>query len=79
MQRAKQHLKARIVTEELSWPPVFAGAALLAVTAGRRRWREMVLCLGLFGAALVIFPVLYAYHDYYYAANTLLLFPELAS
>ncbi|MES1168841.1 MAG: hypothetical protein ABUL61_06690, partial [Oleiharenicola lentus] len=66
-------LKARIVTEELSWAPLFAGTLILGVVAGRRRWREMLLCLGLFGAALVIFPVLYAYHDYYYAANTLLL------
>lgn len=66
-------LKARIVIEELSWWPLFVATAVLAVTAGRRRWREMTLCLGLFSAALVIFPLLYAYHDYYYVANAVLL------
>jgi hypothetical protein len=66
-------MKLRIVSEELSWLPLLAGLVLLGATRGRRRWREMALCFGLFVAALVIFPVLYAYHDYYYAANTLLL------
>lgn len=39
----------------------------------RRRWRQVVACWLWFVSALVVFPVLYAHHDYYYVANTLLL------
>lgn len=66
-------MKWRIVAEELSGLPVLAAGLLLALLAGRRRWREIATCAGLFAAALVIFPVLYALHDYYYVANTVLL------
>lgn len=66
-------LKARIVTQQLTWWPVLVGGAALALLAGRSRWREILLCTGAFGAVLVIFPILYAYHDYYYVANTVLL------
>jgi hypothetical protein len=34
---------------------------------------EITGCLACFGSVLVIFPVLYALHDYYYVANTVLL------
>lgn len=66
-------MKWRIVSQELSGVPVMAGGLLLALLAGRARWREISMCTGLFAAALVIFPVLYALHDYYYVANTVLL------
>jgi hypothetical protein len=66
-------LKARIVSEELSWLPVIGLCGILAVLAGRPRWREITACVACFGAAFVFFPMLYAYHDYYYVANTVLL------
>ena len=66
-------LKGRIIAGQLSWLPLLAGVALLAVAGARQRWRELVLCAGVFAAALVAFPVLYAYHEYYYLANTVLL------
>jgi len=66
-------LKGRIVADQLSWLPLLAGCALLALLAARHRWREIVVCAGVFAAALVIFPELYAYHEYYYVANTVLL------
>jgi hypothetical protein len=47
--------------------------AMVAVVAARHRWREIVLCVAVFLAALVIFPELYAIHEYYYVENTLLL------
>ena len=66
-------MKERIVAQQLTSVPVMLGCAALAVLAGRSRWREILWCLGVFMAALIGFPVLYAYHDYYYVANTVLL------
>ena len=66
-------LKWRTIGEELSWLPVLAGGGLMAVIAGRARWREWLGCLAGFGSVLVIFPVLYALHPYYFVASTLLL------
>ena len=65
--------KAQIVSERLTWLPAIIGSALLAVLLRGARWREILLCAGLFGSALLLFPVLYAMHDYYYVANTVLL------
>ena len=62
-------LKGRIIADQLSWLPLLAGCAVLALLGARHRWREIVLCLGVFTAALVAFPILYAYHEYYYIAN----------
>ncbi len=66
-------MKARIFTDELTSLPamVLLGVVVLLVRA--TRWREIVFCLGLFGVVLVVFPVLYAVHDYYYVANAVLL------
>lgn len=62
-------LKARILTEELTYWPAVAAVALLGLFAGWRRGLAALGCLAVFAAALEIFPVLYAYHDYYYVAN----------
>jgi hypothetical protein len=63
----------RIVAAQLTWLPVLLGCAGLALIDGRPRWREILLCLAMFLAALVTFPILYAYHDYYYLSNTVFL------
>jgi hypothetical protein len=49
--------------------------ALLCVAAWwAGRWRPFAWgCLALFGAAPMIFPILYSWHDYYFYANTVLL------
>lgn len=65
--------KARIVRDELSWLPIVLFCGLLVPLAGRARWREITACVACFGSVLVIFPILYTHHEYYYAANTLLL------
>lgn len=65
--------KARIVGQELSWLPVLLLCGLLVPLTGCRRWKEVVACAICFGSVLVIFPVLYTYHSYYYMANTVLL------
>jgi hypothetical protein len=66
-------LKWRIIVHELSGPYVLVAFAVLALVGGRARWREIGLNTAVFAAALAIFPVLYAYHDYYFVANTVLL------
>ena len=66
-------MKAQIVSEKLTWLPAIVGCAVLALCGQRARWREILLCAGGFVAALIIFPVLYALHDYYYMANMVLL------
>ena len=66
-------MKGRIISEKLTWFPAIAGCAVLALGAQCARWREILLCTGVFAAALMIFPVLYALHDYYYVANMVFL------
>lgn len=66
-------MKGRIIVEQLSWFPLLVGCAALALLGARQRWREIAYCVGLFVAALLVFPILYAYHEYYYLANTVLL------
>jgi len=65
-------VKTGIVAGQLTWLPamLFCGVVALLV---RRRWREIGACMACFGSVLVIFPILYAHHDYYYVANTVLL------
>ena len=65
--------KARIVREQLTWLPVLLLCGLLAPLVARTRWREITAVLACFISVLVIFPVLYTNHEYYYAANTILL------
>lgn len=65
--------KLGIVREQLTWWPALLACGVLAALAGRARWREILGCAGFFTSVLVIFPVLYTLHDYYYVANTLLL------
>jgi hypothetical protein len=66
-------MKWRIMSEELTWLPALVGATLLALALARQRAGAVLSCMLLFLAALMIFPTLYALHDYYYVANTLAL------
>ncbi|MEO6874088.1 MAG: hypothetical protein ABI222_04635 [Opitutaceae bacterium] len=70
-------MKGQIIADQLSWLPLLVGFGVIALLGARRRWREIGLCLAVFAVALVIFPELYAYHDYYYLANTVLLMAAL--
>jgi hypothetical protein len=65
--------KWRIVSQELTWLPAVIFCLVLLPLVGRTRWRAVAGCLLAFGSVLVIFPVLYEHHEYYYVANTLLL------
>jgi hypothetical protein len=66
-------LKWRIAAEELTWLPAVAACALLVPVVARARWWAVAGCVLFFGSVWLVFPVLYALHDYYYMANTLLL------
>ena len=48
--------------------PVVAGCAILAVVFARRWWPMISLLVFLFFAVQLIFPILYAWHEYYYVA-----------
>jgi hypothetical protein len=65
--------KLRIVREELTWLPAILFCLALGLLVARGRWRSVAGCVLGFGSVLVIFPVLYEHHEYYYVANTLLL------
>lgn len=66
-------MKWRIISQELTWLPLVAICLLLFLLGGRHRLRASLFCGFCFVAALGVFPLLYAYHDYYYVANTVLL------
>lgn len=70
---AMWQMKLRIIAEELTWLPLLGLAAVMVGLARGARWREIGACLGCFALVLVVFPVLYALHDYYYVANAVLL------
>ena len=67
----KQH--AAVLFREIVSAPVLTSAALLAVLFARRWLGWIILLLGFFLAVQVIFPVLYAWHEYYYVANAFML------
>ncbi len=58
-----------ILFHDITTWPVLAGCALLAVVFARRWWRWIAFLVFLFFAVQVIFPVLYAWHEYYYVAS----------
>lgn len=65
--------KLHMVAQNLTWLPVMIALGILLAGPARRRWGEVGACIGWFGSVLLLFPVLYTLHDYYYAANTMLL------
>ena len=70
-------MKWRIIRDELTWLPLAGGVALAGLLGARtRRWQAAGFTL-LFLVPLGVFPVLYALHDYYYIANTLMLLTAL--
>jgi hypothetical protein len=56
----------------LAAPLALATAALAALFGGRWRWPALA-CLALFFLAQFVFPLLYAWHEYYFVANAALL------
>ena len=65
--------QARIIFEELTWLPAVGLAVVAAIIGRGSNSRAILGCLAGFVSVLVIFPLLYALHDYYFLANTMLL------
>jgi hypothetical protein len=66
-----------ILIHDLAPLTVLAACAVLAVFTPRR-WRIWSFwCVAFFGAVQLLFPMLYAVHDYYYTANAVLLMVAL--
>lgn len=65
--------KLQIIGGQVTWWPGILFCGVVAALAGRARWREIAACAAGFASVLLIFPVLYTHHDYYYTANAVLL------
>ena len=66
-------LHLAIVFRQIATGWTLAGAGVLALCFTRRRWAWIGLLLGCFFAVQLIFPLLYAWHEYYYVANAFML------
>ncbi len=64
-------------TYSVTWWPVLAAGLTIGLLSSRVRLGQSLLWVGYFLAALVIFPVLYGFHDYYFVANGVLLLMAL--
>ena len=70
--------KWQTTSEDLTSPQLLVGMTLLAIIAGRKRWKEIGICVGLYIIPLAWFPELYARHDYYFVANAVVLFMAMS-
>lgn len=68
----------RIYFHDLISPLVAVLGLAGATLVGRRWWLPSLALTGLFFAVQVIFPILYAWHDYYYVANAFALMAAVA-
>lgn len=58
-----------VFVQDLAVAPVLGAMLVLAVGFARRWWLAIAALLFLFFAVQAIFPILYAWHEYYYVAN----------
>lgn len=65
--------QAETVTQRVAWVPAMVLSVVALVASGGRRLKVVVACLLVFAAAPFVFPLLYALHEYYFAANALML------
>lgn len=70
-------LKWITIVRQLVWLPTLAVGLGLAALCVRQRRNDLVALLIWFTAALFLFPVLYALHEYYFVANGILLLSAL--
>ncbi len=59
----------QVLFHELTSVPVLAGCAVLALVFARRWWALIGLLVVMFFAVQLVFPILYAWHEYYYVAS----------
>jgi hypothetical protein len=63
----------QIMSEVVIWLPLLIAAGVLIVLFVGQRWWQVVICLACFLGVQLLFPELYAWHEYYYVANALFL------
>jgi hypothetical protein len=63
----------RIMAHVVSTVPLLLAGGFFALIFVRHRWGPIVACLACFIGVQVLFPELYAWHEYYYVANALFL------
>ncbi len=62
-----------IISQEVARPVLLVAGGILTLVFGRRWWIHIAALLGIYGAVLLIFPVLFAGHSYYHVAAAFLL------
>lgn len=68
----------KILLTNLTPAIVLTAMILLTLLVARRWWTWTLWCVVFFMGVQVLFPVLYAWHEYYYVANTVLLMTAFA-
>jgi hypothetical protein len=58
-----------IIGREIASYALLAAAGLIALIWGRRSWRITGISVAIFFAVQLLFPILYAWHEYYWVAN----------
>ncbi len=62
----------------LVWPPVLAVCLLSLAAFGRHWWGQFAICVAVYLGVQMIFPQLYAWHDYYSVASGVLLMTAMS-
>jgi len=71
------HSLWNVLRLNLAWPPVLALCVLGVAVFGRRWWAQFAICGTVYLGAQLLFPQLYAWHDYYSVASGVLLLAAL--
>ena len=58
-----------ILFHDLTTVPVLAGCGILGLIFARRWWALILILVSTFFVVQLIFPILYAWHEYYYVTN----------
>ncbi|MDI1320737.1 MAG: hypothetical protein PSW75_11185, partial [bacterium] len=72
------HALWAVLRLNLVWPPVLAVCLVALAVFGRRWWGRAAICLGVYLGVQLLFPQLYAWHDYYSVASGVLLMAALS-
>ncbi|HEX2860375.1 MAG TPA: hypothetical protein VHN79_01995 [Lacunisphaera sp.] len=62
-----------VIFNELAPIPILLVAGVVALCFARAHWWQIGLLVGFFFAVQLVFPILYAWHEYYYVAIAMLL------
>lgn len=63
----------QIMSQVVIWLPLLIAGIGIIVVFVRRRWWQVGICFACFMGVQLLFPELYAWHEYYYVANAVFL------